>query len=368
MVDILDIPALGKLKIVEVYEYYDQPVLYSCQNVTGQFYFVVAAAEDDDYSTWLCTAVSTERFNDIRSGKTNLHDAFAHAENTYLTRVKVPYDQHASVGVDFIQSNQIPPNMLPMSSECLDLEIETPAELRDSEEIAKYGKREVLNLTLNFDSPFRSEAPVTVLSQILGNFQDVINAIGMHHFNLKRINQDIKRKMQMSFLKVGAGAFDIQLASTDTTDFSESSDCGDAIEKFLDLLAAGGNQKQLKSHLEELQSRVAEDYTAFLKSLNESVIDAKFKWVSPNLNRGRTVHLSDHQMREAIGVLKEYDKEISPPPSIKFPGYHLRSKRVQIETTDEPYKEIIAGQAIQIPKTTTSQLAISASRRNTIAS
>ena len=55
--DILNIAELGKLEIVEVYEYYDQPVLYSCKNAMGHFYLVVAADEDDQYLTWLCAAV-----------------------------------------------------------------------------------------------------------------------------------------------------------------------------------------------------------------------------------------------------------------------------------------------------------------------
>lgn len=38
MVNILNIPELGKLEIVEIYEYYDQPVLYSCKNAMGHFY------------------------------------------------------------------------------------------------------------------------------------------------------------------------------------------------------------------------------------------------------------------------------------------------------------------------------------------
>ena len=124
MVDILNIPELGKIEIVEVYEYYDQPVLYSCKNAMGHFYLVVAADEDDQYLTWLCAAVSTERLNLIRSGKIDLHDAFAHTEHTYVVQVKVPYDEHASVQTDFIQSNLIPEDMLPMPGECLDLEIE----------------------------------------------------------------------------------------------------------------------------------------------------------------------------------------------------------------------------------------------------
>ena len=125
MVNILNIPELGKLEIVEVYEYYDQPVLYSCKNASGHFYLVVAAAEDDQFLTWLCVAVSTERLNLIRTGKIDLHDAFADSENPYAIQVRVPYEEHASVQTDFIQSNQIPEHMLPMPGECLDFETGT---------------------------------------------------------------------------------------------------------------------------------------------------------------------------------------------------------------------------------------------------
>ena len=144
MVNILNIPELGKLEIVEVYEYYDQPVLYSCKNAMGHFYLVVAADENDQYLTWLCAAVSTKRLDCIRSGKVDLHDAFAHPESASVVQVKVPYNRHASVQVDFIQSNLIPEDMLPVPGECLDLEIETFPILSDAEEIAKSKNQEIL--------------------------------------------------------------------------------------------------------------------------------------------------------------------------------------------------------------------------------
>ena len=145
MVNILSIPELGKLEIVEIYEYYDQPVLYSCKNAMGHFYLVVAADEDDQYLTWLCAAVSTERLNRIRSGKVDLHDAFAHPESAYAIQVKVPYNENASVQVDFIQSNLIPEDMLPVPGECLDLEIKTLPMLSDAGEITKSRNQEILN-------------------------------------------------------------------------------------------------------------------------------------------------------------------------------------------------------------------------------
>lgn len=126
MVYLLDIPELGKLELVEVYEYYDQPVLYSCKNASGQLYLVVAAAEDEKKMTWLCTAVSDNRLNQIRSGFIDLHDAFAESENSYTIQVKVPYEQNTSIMTDYIQSKQLPEEMLPLSGECLNLKSEGP--------------------------------------------------------------------------------------------------------------------------------------------------------------------------------------------------------------------------------------------------
>ena len=142
MVDGLNIPELGKLEIVEIYAYYDQPILYSCRNAAGHFYLVVVAAEDDQYLTWLCTAVSIERLNLIRSGKIDLHDAFANSENPDTIQVRVPYEKHASVQTDSIKSNQIPEDMLPIPGEYLDFETEIFPGLSDVEKIAQSRRQE----------------------------------------------------------------------------------------------------------------------------------------------------------------------------------------------------------------------------------
>ncbi len=144
MVNILNIPELGQLEIVEIYEYYDQPVLYSCKNALDQYYLVVAAAEDDQFLTWLCVAVSAERLNLIRYGKIDLHDAFAECENRYAIQVRVPYQKHAPVQTNFVQSDQIPEEMLPIPGECLDFEKDIFPVLKDVKELAKSSNQEIL--------------------------------------------------------------------------------------------------------------------------------------------------------------------------------------------------------------------------------
>jgi hypothetical protein len=121
MDDLLNIPMLGRLEIVETYAYYDQPVLFSCKNAAGHLYLVVAADENDYYETWLYAGVSKERLNLIRSGAIDLHDAFADPEDGFLVQARVPYDDRTPLQIDSIQPDKISKNMLPIPGERLDL-------------------------------------------------------------------------------------------------------------------------------------------------------------------------------------------------------------------------------------------------------
>ena len=119
IIDTCEIPGLGKLKHVETYVYYDEPVLYCCQNAAGHLYLVVAAAANEQGEIWLFTGVSDTRLARIRSGAIDLHDAFADPENGSLLQVTDPYDENTELEIVPVRPNQIPQDMLPMQDECL---------------------------------------------------------------------------------------------------------------------------------------------------------------------------------------------------------------------------------------------------------
>ena len=349
MVDTLKVPDLGRLEIVETYAYYDEPVLFSCKNAAGQFYLVVAADENDQYETWLYAKVSIERLNLIRSDLIDLHDAFADTEDGSVFQVRFSYDQTEPI-LESVQSNQISEDMLPIPGEYLELETDTLPLLSNAEEIAKSRNQEILNLILKSAEEFNTKVPIIFLSKIFGKLQDVINSIGMIYDNSGCSPKDMKHKMQMSLVGIGAGSFDIRLASEKITqlDLLGYSDHGKVIEEFLKLLNAGDDHNKLKELLKPLKSKVAKNYTDFLKLLNEFVMDTKFKWVSPLPNKGGTAYLSRHQMQEAIEFLEKYREENPPPFSItgKLTGALLSKKRFEIETTDETYTGKIRDEAI----------------------
>jgi hypothetical protein len=112
VVDILNIPKLGRLEIVEIYDYYNQPVLFFCKDADGNLYLVVAADENDEYETWLYANVSVDRLKLIHSDKIDLHDAFSNTEDGSVFQVKFPYNDSTPLA-EFVKSNQISEDMLP---------------------------------------------------------------------------------------------------------------------------------------------------------------------------------------------------------------------------------------------------------------
>ena len=135
MDDLLNISTLGRLEILETFEYYDQPVLFSCKNAVGHLYLVVAADENEQNETWLYAGVSEERLNLIRSGAIDLHDAFADPEDGYVLQAIVPYDNQTGIQTDFIPPDQVPEDMFPVPGERLDLKTDTLPVLSNSKEI-----------------------------------------------------------------------------------------------------------------------------------------------------------------------------------------------------------------------------------------
>ena len=140
MFDTLNIPSLGRLEIVETYAYYDQPVLFFCQDAAGHLYLAVAADENDQHGTWLYAKVSVERLNRIRSGAIDLHKAFTDTEDGCLFQVKFPYASSTAPQIESIKANQVSEDMLPIPGECLDLETEILRVLKNVEPMSKNPK------------------------------------------------------------------------------------------------------------------------------------------------------------------------------------------------------------------------------------
>ena len=98
---------LGDLRITEVIEYYDRPLIFMCQDGLDRHYLACLADETGGVETWLYVGMSPRRWQHVRSRAIDLHDAFAKAEEGKVYRIR----QDARTG-DVIE----PPETVPCAN------------------------------------------------------------------------------------------------------------------------------------------------------------------------------------------------------------------------------------------------------------
>ncbi|MBW4620604.1 MAG: hypothetical protein KME17_14775 [Cyanosarcina radialis HA8281-LM2] len=116
--------SLKALEMLEVYEYYNQPILFSCRNSFGELFLGFWVDETENGEVWFYLPMSWQRLQEVRTGIIDLRNAFLHSEYDVILEVKTT-NNNADEIVTTIPSQQIDINLLPMAGESLKLNAET---------------------------------------------------------------------------------------------------------------------------------------------------------------------------------------------------------------------------------------------------
>ena len=90
MDSITELPELGSLRIIEVFDDFDGPRLFSCRDAAGRLYLALSVEDSRTSQTWLYVAVSDTRYSDLEAGRIDLRDAFLASEDGAVWRVTIP--------------------------------------------------------------------------------------------------------------------------------------------------------------------------------------------------------------------------------------------------------------------------------------
>jgi hypothetical protein len=126
-------PPLVNLEIIEIYEYYDFPCLFSCQNASGQIFLAVWIDETPNHKIWLYSPMSKSRLKDIRAGNIDLYDAFKQSEDGFIYQAIISKNDNSDV-VEIIFCESLNDECLPISGEKIDF-TDQPFPLENKEKI-----------------------------------------------------------------------------------------------------------------------------------------------------------------------------------------------------------------------------------------
>jgi hypothetical protein len=101
---------LGKLKILEILDWYDGPRLFIAENASGSRYIAFWADETEEESLWLYSSVSENRIFNVMSGKLDLRSIYTNSEDGRILLVRLKNNEHS---VESIRPNEIEQELLP---------------------------------------------------------------------------------------------------------------------------------------------------------------------------------------------------------------------------------------------------------------
>jgi hypothetical protein len=260
---------LGRLEILEVYEYFDRPVLLALRSVSDATYLAVLVDTDNNVDRWLCVAVSRLRFEAVRSGGVDLRTGFGTPEDDRAFLFDVPHDDATPLIFSSVRTADIANDWLPAPNVKLELPTDTlPALARDIKAEAVQRHRDLFDVKLEPVDTTRNEAPIGLVGRVLERIQETINALLPNE------------SAELMFVAVGGGSFEMRLASADQ--IISGSAITHASQEFGKLLQLADDDAAFRRHVTTLAPEVADKYLTFLRAIEDRVTATTIEWASPN--------------------------------------------------------------------------------------
>jgi hypothetical protein len=111
---------LDNLKIIEIYGFYDKPLLFSCKN-ESELFFALCVDGSDFTETWFYAPISNNRLQSIHNGDVELRHVFNQAECDFIYQVEIAVKNEKILSVFRIKCAEIADEDLPEAGEFIHL-------------------------------------------------------------------------------------------------------------------------------------------------------------------------------------------------------------------------------------------------------
>lgn len=343
----------GNLNIIDIYEFYDKPLLVSCKNELGHIYFALLVDDHNNEEIWLYVGVSENRFNAIRSGIIDLHDAFRESESDFVWIVKF---QNFSFENPIIRKElcaNLTDDILPIKGELLEIATDTLPKFKETVlEKSKQAKRVYARIKFDFPNNLRTEAPAKLFGEILVNTQDLLNSIQRSkQENILQNNVPLSSILASNELLVsdlGPGSFQVELVSAQFVNLFDDSLIEDSIGTLFDLIAIGSDPDDLRTELRKFKAKTASNYYKFLKSVSESADETSLEWASPKPGKYGKTRITKSVAQAAMIVIEltEDQTEKTIEEIGVLIGANLKKKTFEFEINERFYSGRVADQLL----------------------
>jgi hypothetical protein len=304
---------LGKLEIIEVYDFFDNPCLFLCQNATRNFFLSLWVDEDDSCSKWVYAPISLFKINRARMGEYELREIFQKTEDSFVFIVSIKSDT-SDDDVRCVDCGELGDDILPGLGEYLypensQLDIEEFSSPESARLYSEQSGRSLFDLRLIFSDFGVSQGSLQPLSKILGSTQKLIDSIvELQSGDAQRkgpIKKATREKAELKILETYPGSLGFRMASVSSGNLFDETDIDPALEMLVELIEASCKRQDLNSILSGMRARVKSSYRVFLHHCVKSDVSLEAKWSSVSRRKKLGAFLSLENAKNALSLLED---------------------------------------------------------------
>ncbi|MHB1681228.1 MAG: DUF6575 domain-containing protein [Bacilli bacterium] len=297
--------------VIEVYDYYDMPILFSCENVVGALFMAMCAEEMADGYRWLLLPVSKERLGEIKCGRILLKRAFKMSETGWVYQVNDD-DQSETPAITIVQVADISDEDLPGEMAALNFSSgDLPPKAENIQLTAKRVARDIVDIDLiTNDVIHDQEVPAEVLGETLIRIQKLQYSLASPDISGgSRVSKTTMEDNKFHVVAFHAASFGVRLASSRSVDLFNETPTQKALSILMNLISTGHDRDTLSRLLGTVGKRSVARFRFLLKGLLDGRVAMGIEWAAPDGGRQRTT-LNMDQANSILEILEEMSDEI----------------------------------------------------------
>jgi hypothetical protein len=344
-------------EVVEVFTFYDEPVLFVCRNILGSPFLTVLSDIQHESKTWICVPMSEARRAAVRRGDVDLYAAFRDSETHTVFRVtRRTKGNGAAESYEELAASQVDNDALPLRGERVRITNDSFTNIESVAHVARAERTDVMRLRLSTYEG-RQSIPSLLLGSLLIDTQRSLDAIGEGLARSRRQRRKKGKANPNELRVVGtfAGSFGIDFRAAEAPDMFDESPITPALEHFFRILHASHHRSaaQLEEMAKLLKRKPIYHMRTFLQDVRGGVKQVDATWARPNHDEPRREVMTAGDAEFCLSVFSQNASEEAHRFTItaRLVGVNVRSKTYEIVDVDEgrPYvgraADAVIGQA-----------------------
>lgn len=283
--DLLKYDPIGEKKINNIYEYYNEPLVYSFYSTLGSLFLanLVYVNDDDTIYKWTYLPVTQKELYDIEHQKLTLFELYKGSTSPIVYLYK-----ECNEGIEYysLLTSDLNNEYIPDADSYIDLMDTRETGLRVIESIEDKtikSNRYIVDLSLEVNNEHEHEIDALLLGNTLIDFQELVFSANLPAATMKQAPISVMNKehYNMKVTQTYAASFGIRMESEKIATLFSDDPVKQSLEKIVKMFSTLEDYNNSKGYLSDYSQKSKYKFLSIIETLGKNKVDGKLSVAIP---------------------------------------------------------------------------------------